>query len=373
MSEADYIDADLSCVDATDGEDIPDRVGVLEIAGDPGKGQNIQPGWEDGVGAEYDEDRDGIMYVVPETSYEEDVEGNMVLKEGEQPAEGVFWNWALRAGWQKWRPNYRYGTITEIDYEADTCSVDLDDCDATDKDEDDRDMDVNQTASLSDVPVEYMDCDAAAFVVDDVVVVKFDNNDWNTPKVIGFKESPRGCFWEPWGETLCANHNWVVELPDPWSETLCPELPSGNWSLEEVDNNYSIKCDHTVSGTSESTHISAITFDNPTGMPNATDTPYLKIKVSATTPVSESYGTYVLLRIEDGTTLKSFWFAYARGDFGTSGNNVYVGDNGGEEMTINLGDYGFAGDLTKIIFSVSAEDGETSELECDYLTFTEEA
>ena len=164
------------CADLT--EDLSGEVGVIEIAGDIDKGVNVQPGHEGN--AVYDETRDGKMSLVPQT------------KES-QPASGVYWNWAMRAGWQKWRPNYRYGTITAIDAEADTCDVTLDECLSTDT-PDGESMDLNQIGSLSDVDIEYMSCNAGAFAVGDEVVVKFEGFDWASPKVIGFKEEPKRCF-----------------------------------------------------------------------------------------------------------------------------------------------------------------------------------
>lgn len=43
------------------------------------------------------------------------------------------------------------------------------------------------------VQIEYMDCNAEAFVDGDEVVVEFNDYDWNDPKVIGFKDNPRFC------------------------------------------------------------------------------------------------------------------------------------------------------------------------------------
>ena len=44
---------------------------------------------------------------------------------GQSVAQACF-NFALYPGWQKWKPTYRIGTITDINKMADTCSVDLD-------------------------------------------------------------------------------------------------------------------------------------------------------------------------------------------------------------------------------------------------------
>lgn len=51
---------------------------------------------------------------------------------------------------------------------------------------------------LEDVPVKYMDCNAAAFREGDRVVVHLKNASWSTPEVIGFEEKPQQC-----GDILC--------------------------------------------------------------------------------------------------------------------------------------------------------------------------
>ncbi|KKK87897.1 hypothetical protein LCGC14_2748630, partial [marine sediment metagenome] len=56
-----------------------------------------------------------------------------------------------------------------------------------------QNIDVNQGTALVDVPIEYMTCNAAAFAEDDVVLIEFTNQDYTTPKVIGFKDNPQPC------------------------------------------------------------------------------------------------------------------------------------------------------------------------------------
>ena len=49
-------------------------------------------------------------------------------------AAQAFWNAAVLPGWQRWMPTYRIGTISDIDYDADTASVELDDATSTAQD-----------------------------------------------------------------------------------------------------------------------------------------------------------------------------------------------------------------------------------------------
>jgi predicted transglutaminase-like cysteine proteinase len=46
---------------------------------------------------------------------------------------------------------------------------------------------------ITNVDIEYMTCNAAAFVNGDYVVVEFTNQDWDDPKVIGFVNNPEPC------------------------------------------------------------------------------------------------------------------------------------------------------------------------------------
>lgn len=46
---------------------------------------------------------------------------------------------------------------------------------------------------LENVSIEYMNCNAAAFADGDDVLVEFSGQDWDQPKVIGFKDNPAGC------------------------------------------------------------------------------------------------------------------------------------------------------------------------------------
>lgn len=98
-------------------------------------------------------------------------------------------NWAIFPGWQKFKPTYRLGEITEIDYVGHTCGVDLDPATCYI-----NGADINQSETLSAVPIKYMNCDSVAFAVGSRVVVEFKDQDWATPQVIGFEMSPQSCF-----------------------------------------------------------------------------------------------------------------------------------------------------------------------------------
>jgi len=152
------------CADLT--EDLAGEVGLIEVPGES-TAFNIQPGYEDN-GA-YNAARDGQL--TPTMAMD--------------PA-AAFYNLAMLPGWQKWKPTYRYGTITAID--GDTADVVLDAAVSTQ-----QGLGVNQGTTLSGVPIEYMSCNGAAFEEGDEVLVKFTGQDWGNPLVVGFKDNPGAC------------------------------------------------------------------------------------------------------------------------------------------------------------------------------------
>jgi len=111
-----------------------------------------------------------------------------LLERGAMSAEQVFLNSALLPGWQRWMPTYRVGVISEINSQADTCTVNLDAATSSA-----QSLDINRQDILENVPVEYMECNAGIFEDGDRVVVKFEGKSWDTPKVIGFESNPKPC------------------------------------------------------------------------------------------------------------------------------------------------------------------------------------
>lgn len=156
------------CVDVT--EDMVGTVGTIEVPGERGSFVNLH---SDNA---YSAARDGQLE-----------------KAGAGKTAGVIWNLAMLPGWQKWKPTYRYATITalnisEIEGGTDYCDVTLEASLSTQ-----QSLDVNQATTLSNVEIDYMDCNGAGFQVGDVVVVQFTSQNWNSPKVIGYKTEPKYC------------------------------------------------------------------------------------------------------------------------------------------------------------------------------------
>lgn len=127
------------------------------------------------------------MLIVPEALAPTGDDGEVVARPVQDSAQ-LFYNLAILPGWQKFKPTYRFGTLAGIDYDGDTGSVTLETAYSSA-----QNLNVNQTGFLSNVPIEYMTCNAVAFENGDQVVVKFTGQDWATPKVVGFKSNPKPC------------------------------------------------------------------------------------------------------------------------------------------------------------------------------------
>jgi hypothetical protein len=164
------------CADLT--TDLSGSVGTIEVPGERHTIVNIQPGFNNN--AVYSQTRDGKL----------------------QPSlagleNAVFYNYAILPGWQKWMPTYRYGTITAVS--GDNCDVTLEAAVSSVTDKNGNGLDVNAVTTLSNVPIDYMDCDGEAFEVDDVVLIKFNSveadiknaGNWAHATVIGFKDHPK--------------------------------------------------------------------------------------------------------------------------------------------------------------------------------------
>jgi hypothetical protein len=132
-----------------------------------------------------------LVLIAPECRVPQNSDGYLRARAVMSP-EQSFWVAAVQPGWQKWKPTYRWGTCTGINYDADTMDVAL-----FDQKSDAQDLPVNQASTLTGVPVVYMTCNARAFEIDDRVVVEFQGQNWESPRVIGFLDNPKRCFgWQ---------------------------------------------------------------------------------------------------------------------------------------------------------------------------------
>ena len=127
------------------------------------------------------------VLIAPGAAAHSSADGTLAARELMSP-EQAFLNAAILPGWQKFKPTYRRATITALDEDADTASVQfIDDVSSAQK------LGINRYPSLDGVPVKYMACDAAAFEVGDKCLVRFKGQDWSFPEVAGFVTNPRPC------------------------------------------------------------------------------------------------------------------------------------------------------------------------------------
>jgi hypothetical protein len=209
------------CADLT--EDLTGVVATVEVPNELyGTTLQIRPGYFDG--ADYNQDRDGILTPLL----------------GQSPS-GVFYNLAMLPAKQKWKPQYRYGTITFISAYVSaatpkqSCTVSLDTIYSSQ-----QSLHINESDTLYQVPVQYMECDMGAFTVGDEVLIEFTGRDFDVPVIIGFKDHPRKCRKRLIAKIVLRliTGNWVdwyqgYEWPFN-AEDMTPEV-SFLWDVEAND------------------------------------------------------------------------------------------------------------------------------------------
>jgi uncharacterized protein YkwD len=107
-------------------------------------------------------------------------------------SELVFFNSAIEPGHLKWRPLYRYGTITAKN--GDLCDIALESAYARYLDARESviaPLPLNAADSILTVPIVYPPENGLIFNVGDEVLVRFEGQNKDAPKVIGFRREPR--------------------------------------------------------------------------------------------------------------------------------------------------------------------------------------
>ena len=112
-------------------------------------------------------------------------------------AWAILYNTIALPGFQRWKPRYREGIISNLDVTGNLCTVAFNEeyefsSIVGDVQFVGEKYSIFQTPSIDKVPVVYMECHAAAFLNGDSVIVSF-SRDWETPTVIGFVDHPKFC------------------------------------------------------------------------------------------------------------------------------------------------------------------------------------
>ncbi len=107
----------------------------------------------------------------------------------------VFYNAAIEPGHLKWKPIWRYGTLTSVDVSTSSCSLTLETIQARKLDDEAAtlDLSLDENLNLTNVTISYPPCNARAFKIGDQVLVLFEGFNRDTPKVVGFRFVPRDC------------------------------------------------------------------------------------------------------------------------------------------------------------------------------------
>ena len=185
------------CADMT--EDATGKVATLEIPGE-----------------------NNMVVIKPGAPTHTTADGKLVARAIQHPNQ-AFFNAAILPGWQKYLPTYRRGTITELDTELDTASVTL-----TDDKSSAQNLGINKISELKNVPVKYMECNASAFEVGDVVVVQFDDQSWDKPKITGFVREPKPCGLNLQGIQASEAHYGGSDVDKPsssWVVAYAKDMP----------------------------------------------------------------------------------------------------------------------------------------------------
>lgn len=118
---------------------------------------------------------------------------------GTLTSESAFYAAAMEPGWVKWKPQWRYGTITGKS--GDLCSVVLNPAtERQGKTLEKIPMEINQTTTLDSIPINYPPCNGWAFEVADEVIIRFMGLAWDTPEVVGFRRVPKRCAGGNWSQ-----------------------------------------------------------------------------------------------------------------------------------------------------------------------------
>lgn len=118
--------------------------------------------------------------------------GERVLAEGMTDAQ-IAYNLAMEPGHHKWMPCWRYGVLL-TDGNNNVCNLLLNEHVARSLPEDEDDaMDIDQGRTLMGVPILYPPCNGAVFKTGDEVLVRFVDQDFHQPTVIGFRRNPKKC------------------------------------------------------------------------------------------------------------------------------------------------------------------------------------
>lgn len=197
------------------------EVGVMEFPGEaPGVSQPviIRPAGSDGTEAAF-ENSDGIM-----------------TQSIAMTPEQLYYNMGLFPAWQRWNPIYRLGTLGLVDKETDKCIVFMDNNSSSYQG---LDTIPEGNTTLTDIPIEYMDSNAATFETGDRVVVQMNpatpetikNHGTYSGTIIGYESNPKLAGSRYWRYTITGVHgSGMVDVSDEIRTLVISEIEAYDYS-----------------------------------------------------------------------------------------------------------------------------------------------
>jgi len=176
------------------------------------------------------------------------------------------------------------------------------------------------------------------------------------PKAIAF-------YWEFWAPTICGNHSWRISTPE-FGYVTCPPLPyqATTVDLDIIDGVLHWHTHQGVGGTSARLEWSEA-LSGETG-PNIGN-----LLIKCTVDYEILYASSRLyLRIEDDSANWVQLYFISMPNITWTSQIVFIGDNGGDPMLLQLADYGLSGRVRRLYF-YSVHNASRQDLDIDYLTF----
>jgi len=142
--------------------------------------------------------------------------------------------------------------------------------------------------------------------------------------VVGFKASPKGCIWEPWGGELTKNHLWQVAEYDQWNP-----YHEGSYTADPIFN-YNV---NNYSATIEIWNVWGAHTTYPAVTRSKTDIPYAGINVDNckfVIDVAEITGTPLFCDVI---------FALYKGSVGNRNIRFYIGYGASNRINVGVNEF----------------------------------
>lgn len=211
----------------------------------------------------------------------------------------------------------------------------------------------------------------------DEVIVMCEAPTGEPVRIVGFVDGIRDCCFENWnGPDLCSKNQWYARVADestPLTRIECPIDP-GNLLFADTRTSFAleesrIKLSCWANDASDYSDIRVVTeAGDYRDILRRINARFVTLKLSAfATPDEGDNTAFVGLSIT--TDIGDVIFALDKGNGFVTDSWGWpdIGDNDGEEFTIDLDDYGISGPLVNVYFWLQSSGERRADLECDYI------